>query len=219
VTTARQIITGALRFGLNRLSPGEAVDADLADVCLEALNSIADEMNGGKSMLWRQDLTQSISHSGNTATIGVAWTTLDKGVQILGASYYDGSQDIMISPITMEQYHAIPTKGESGDPQVWAYDGDRYVYFWPAPVSRLIRLHTYTPVSDFADLDTEYVMPKGYKSAFQAMLAKKIAPSVLGEVPGPVERDARAAKLRLMSGIEPAIIGPVPVRHNILTGG
>jgi hypothetical protein len=45
MTTARQIITDALTFHLNRLSPGETLEADTADVCLSALNAFVDEWN------------------------------------------------------------------------------------------------------------------------------------------------------------------------------
>ena len=56
---ARSIINGALTFGLNRLSPGETLNPDDAAVCLNALNHIADELNGSKAFLFREILTQS----------------------------------------------------------------------------------------------------------------------------------------------------------------
>lgn len=217
MTTARSIISGALRFGLNRLSPGEALDADTADVCLEALNSIVDEMNGGKAVLFRQILTAGTAITGASGSLGATWVALSPGDQILGASYSDGAQDIKFDQITMDQYHAIPEKATVGDPRFWAHDGLATVFFWPAPVAKVVTLRTQAAVSDFADLDTDYVMPKGYRSALQALLAKKMAPTMVGKVPGEVERDARAARLRLMSGMEPAIINSASV-GNILTG-
>lgn len=45
MTTARQIITDALTFHLNRLSPGETLESDTANVCLSALNAFVDEWN------------------------------------------------------------------------------------------------------------------------------------------------------------------------------
>lgn len=217
MTKAREIISGALRFGLNRLSPGETLDADTADVCLEALNSIADEMNGGKSMLWRQILTAG-TVTGATGTLGSTWAALAPGDQLLGATYTDGLQTVTLSEMTIQQYHGIPQKTQSGTPQYWAHDGQALVYFYPAPTSSSVTLRTQAAVADFADLDTDYVMPKGYKSAFQALLAKKMAPTMLGSIPASVERDARGAKLRLIAGAEPEIIGPSRERRNILTG-
>ena len=217
MTTARSIISGALRFGLNRLSPGEALDADTADVCLEALNSITDEMNGGKAMLFRQILTAG-TVNGVSGTLGTTWAALAPGDQILGSSYSDGTQDIGFDKITMEQYQAIPQKSQAGDPMYWAHDGLATVFFWPAPVSKSITLRTQAVVSDFADLDTDYSMPKGYKSALQDLLAEKMAPTMVGDVPVAVARKARAARLRLMSGMVPAIINAQRPCGNILTG-
>jgi hypothetical protein len=45
MTTARQIITDALTFHLNRLSPGETLEADTAAVCLSAINAFVDDWN------------------------------------------------------------------------------------------------------------------------------------------------------------------------------
>lgn len=45
MTTARQIITDALTFHLNRLSPGETLEADTAAVCMSALNAFVDDWN------------------------------------------------------------------------------------------------------------------------------------------------------------------------------
>ena len=52
-------------------------------------------------------------------------------------------------------------------------------------------------MADFADLDTDYTMPKGYKSAFGALLAEKMAPTMVGGVSPAVAAAARAARLRL----------------------
>jgi hypothetical protein len=194
-----------MTYHLNALSPGETLDADTAEVCRIALNSLADEMNGGKSMLWRQVLTTG-TVSGLTGTLGATWTTVSPGSQILSATYSDGAQDILISEITMAQYHAILQKTSVGQPMYWAHDGQSTVYFYPAPSSQSVTLRTQSAVSDFADLDTDYVMPKGYLSALQAMLAERMAPIVLGDIPQAVARAARAARLRLKMGMEPEIL-------------
>lgn len=216
MTTARSIIRGALSFHLNALSPGEVEDADLFNRALEALNAVLDEINGGQAMLWRQVLTAG-TVSGVSGTIGTTWATLPIGTQILGATYSDGSQDVPIAPITMAQYHAIPIKITSGQPQYFAQDGGVTVYFYPAPASTSITLRSMASVSDFSDFDTDYQMPTGYKSALQALVSEKLAPSILGDIPDAVARAARKARLRLKTQIEPEIIGGTRV-GNILTG-
>ena len=69
-TTARSIIEGALSFGLNRLSPGETLDADTANTCLTALNMICDEFNGSGGFLFRDLMTQSTAISAASAGVG-----------------------------------------------------------------------------------------------------------------------------------------------------
>jgi hypothetical protein len=138
-------------------------------------------------------------------------------VQILGATYSDGTQDICLDEMTMAQYHALPQKTTAGQPQYWAHDGQSTVYFYPAPSSQSVTLRTLAAVSDFADLDTDYTMPKGYLSALQAMLAERMAPTVLGDIPQAVARSARAGRLRLKMGIEPEIVYGART-GNVLTG-
>lgn len=207
MTTARTIISGALRFGLNRLSPGETLDADTADVCLEALNSIVDEINGHKAMLWREVLTAG-TVTAATGTLGTTWATLAPGAQILGATYSDGTQDIVIQPLTMQQYHEqVAIKTLAGqDIHYYAHDGAATVYFYPVPTSRSVTLRTMAAASAFADLDTDYTMPAGYRAAFEALLAERMAPTMVGDVPATVARRARAARMALLGFAKPAII-------------
>ena len=204
MATARSIITGAMTFHLNVLSPGEALEADTAEVCRNALNSIVDEIRGGKSMLWRQVLTTG-TVTGITGTLGTTWA-LPVGDQILDATYSDGTQDIRIEEITFAQYAKIPNKQTSGTPRYWAHDGHATVYFCPYPASTSVTLRTQGHVAEFENLDTDYTMPAGYPSALQAMLAEKMAPSMLGDIPPAVTRAARAARMRLKAGMEPEIL-------------
>ena len=72
MTTARQIITSALTTGLNRLSAGEALDADLAALCLSALNDVLDDINGSHGVLWKQPFTDLDTNY----TMGDGWRTI-----------------------------------------------------------------------------------------------------------------------------------------------
>lgn len=220
MTTARSIITGTLTFHLNRLSPGEAIDADVGAVCLDALNHIADELNGGKSFLFREVLTQSTAITGTSASLGVAWAGLSAGDEILSATaQYSAGMDVPLSPITMEQYANIAIKTTASIPQNYAHDGQATVYFYPACSGQTVTLRTKQVVSDFADLDTDYVMPKGYKSAFAALVAEKMAPAMVGGIPAPVAAAAQAARSRLAGqAVNPAIIGGNNTRGSILSG-
>lgn len=217
MTTAREVINAALTFHLNRLSPGETADPDTANVCLTALNFIADEWNGQKSFLFREILSAG-TVTGSTGTLGSTWSALSPGDQILGVTY-SNNQDICLEELTMRQYHEIADKTVSGDPSWWAHDGLSTLYFYPVPTSRSITLRTKQKVSDFADLDTNYSMPNGYKSGIAAELAEKIAPTMLGSVPVTVSIAARQARNRLRAqAVVPAILDSSFRRANILTG-
>lgn len=220
MTTARSIISGALTFGLNRLSPGETLDADLAATCLDALNHIADEWNGSKSFLFREILTASTAITGSSAQLGVAWASLSSGDEIRGATVqYASGQEVVMQPLTMAQYQTITVKASASLPQYYAQDGAATVYIYPAATAHIITLLTKQVVSDFADLDTDYVMPKGYKSALAACLAEKLAPVLLGGITPAIAAAAKGARNRIgAQAIDPAIIGGSRVRSNIITG-
>lgn len=220
MTKARVIIRNALTFGLNRLSPGEQEDADLFGRCLDALGSIVDEINGGKAMLWREVLTQSSAITGVSAQLGVAWPTLASGEKILGATVqYAGGQDTPMSEITMGQYQDILVKGTASLPQVWAHDGAATVYLWPAAAGQTVTLRTRQAAQTFADLDTDYSMPAGYQSAFEALLAEKMAPTLNPQMLQVASAKAVAAKRRIGAQVvAPAIMEGNRCYGNILTG-
>lgn len=218
MTTARSIITGTLTFRLNRLSPGETMDADVAALCLDGLNHIVDEIDGAKGSLFREILTAGTVTS-STGTLGTTWATLSPGDQILGATYNDGSNDIVLDPLTMEQYHSIPVKTQAGDPINYVHDGAATVYFYPVPTSRSVTLRTRETVAAFADLDTNYVMPKGYESFFSALLAELMAPVLSGGITVALARAASAARRRMTTqNLNPAIVNGTGREWNIYQG-
>ena len=219
MTKARVIIRNCLTFGLNKLSPGEQEDADLFERCIDALNSIVDEINGGKAMLWREVLTASTAISGASAQLGMAWPSLASGDEILGATVqYSGGQDIPLDSITMAQYQAIPVKSTASLPQFYAHDGAATIYLYPAAAGQTVTLRTKQAASTFADLGTDYTMPAGWQSRLEALLAERMAPSLVGGISPSVERAAtRARRAALASGVTPAIIDGNRRTGNILT--
>ena len=205
--TARAIIRNALTFGLNRLSPGEQEDADLFGRCLDALGSIVDEMNGGKGWLWRELLTASSPITGTVGTLGTTWPGLASGDLVLSATVLITGTDQPMDSLTLEQYQAIPIKTIIAPPQQYAQDGAASVYIYPAATGHIITLRTKQAAQNFEDLDTAYSMPAGFQSAFEALLAEKIADTLVGAVSPKVARDAARARRSLSArGITPAII-------------
>jgi len=210
MTTAREIITDALTFGLNKLSAGEALDADVGAVCLSALNNISDRMTGSGGMLFREVLTESPALTSSTATIGVQWVGLVPGVRILGATVRLANQSLEynIAVVNLESYQGISIKTIKSIPDRIAYDGLSTVYIYPVPNGEKITLRTHEVAASFADLDTEYSMPPGCRSAVADMLAEKMAPTMIGSIPASVAVAAASARRRLeAANILPAIIG------------
>lgn len=220
MANARTIIRNCLTFSLNRLSPGEAEDADLFGRCLDALGSIVDEMNGGKGLLWREMFSVSSAITGTTAQLGVAWAGLASGDEILGATIqYPGAQDLPMAQITMGQYEAISVKSTGGTPSVWAHDGAATVFFWPAATGQTVTLRTKQAAQTFADLDTNYIMPAGYQSYFEKVLAEAMAPTLNPQMLVVAERKATAARRRIAAqAIAPAILEGNRRAGSILVG-
>jgi hypothetical protein len=218
MTTARQIIDASMSLGLNKLSPGETLSADDAVRALGALNLVVDEINGGKHLLWREGLvTGTVT---GTGTLGTTWATIAPGAQILGATYDEGDGDQVIAQITMQQWHeAIVIKSTGGVPQVFAYDGASTLFFYPAPVAIPVSLRYRFAAPDFADLDTDYVLPAGWKSALTDMLTERLALLFLGGVSPKIAADSARAKNRLIGqSLRPGIIDGGSGSGNILNG-
>ena len=107
----------------------------------------------------------------------------------------------------MGRYADIGLKTLTTYPAYFAHDGQSTVYLYPAAQAHVITLRTKQIVSDFADLDAAYTMPKGYKSALSAELAEMMAPTMLGGIPAAVAASAKAARARVQGqALSPAII-------------
>lgn len=221
MATARQIITTALTVHLNRLTPGETLDADVGGFCLDALNDIVDEWSGSGTVLWRESLFASASLSGASVDLATAWPTLNVGADILGATYNNGYGDFLIRSATMQEYHELVRVKSlvSGVPRLWAFDGQTTLYFYPGLVAIPVTLRVKAGVSDFADLDTAYSMPKGYKAGFSAVLASRVGGTLVGKVSPEVRTAANAATKALGArAMVPGIINGGATPGNILTG-
>ena len=219
---ARNIITLALE-SMNKLSPGETLDADVGAACLRRLNSIADDLSAGRDLMFRQLITSG-AVSGVSLTLGTgAFAAITVGDEI-EAMQSDGWP---MSPITLAQYNAIYLKTSPGRPEVWAHDGLSTVYLYPAPTDSTVGIVTRANFSSFADLDTVYTMPSGYEGFFAAALAVAMAPSLLGKVSQDLASAERRASFNIEgANVRPATLNTDPMRatrsssgNSILQGG
>lgn len=214
MATARNIITLALE-GMNKLSPGETIDADVAAICLRRLNSIADDWSAGRSMM-PQDLIVSGAVTGQSLTLATGlFAAISAGDEII-AGQADG---YAMAPITMEQYNNILNKTATGRPECFAHDGLSTVYLYPASVGNTVNLLVRKAFTVFADLDTVYTMPSGYEGAFAATLSVALAPSLLGGVPPALAKAKKEAMYNVQgANVRPAMISASPLRPGYCTG-
>jgi hypothetical protein len=219
MTTARTIISLALE-AMNKLSPGEVLDADLASVCLRRLNAIADDWSAGRDMA-PQDVIAAGAVNGTSLTLASgAFAAIPAGEEPIGMQ----ADGFPVDPITMQQYNDIQLKTQGGRPEVWAWDGLATVYLYPAATGNTMSILTRAPFSSFADLDTAYTLPAGYQGAFAASLAVAMAPALLGGVPPALLTAEKKALFNVASAnVRPAMLSANPLAPrasggNILTG-
>ena len=210
MTAARAIIQSALSLRLNRLSPGETMDADTGALCLMALNEVVGELNGGQWGMWREVLTASIAPvTGAAVSITTAFA-LPAGSTVLGVTYSSGGQDTALGPITVQQYHElVGDKATTGAPAVYAFDGHATLHMWPAPVAQSLTVRHRVAVSEFADLDTEYTLPPGYPGWLSSLVAERVAAPLVGGLTADVARAAAVARRAITArNVVPGIINP-----------
>lgn len=214
MTTARNIITLALE-SMNKLSPGEPLDADLTAACLRRLRSIADDWSAGRDMMFQDQIVSGVV-TGLFLTLATgSFVSITPGDEILAMS----ADNFPMGPITIQQYAGIYDKTSSGRPQSYASDGLSTVFLFPAAAGNTISITTRKPFAAFADLDTAYVMPSGYEGAFAASLAVAMAPALLGKVPPDLAAKERKALFNIAGGaIRPAILDSSPLRRGRIGG-
>ncbi len=175
--TALAIITDAFER-CNRLSPGEALNADDSAFGFRRLNLLVDEMSATNQFLFKNVLT-SVVQTGNITLGTGSWAAIAPGDVIVSAT----SDDIPLAPISMQQYNHLYDTTTSGAPTTYAQDGLSTVYLVPVANGQTIKLQTLTGVATFADQTTAYTVPDGYISALGAALAVRIASNILGAIP------------------------------------
>lgn len=218
MTTARTIITLALE-AMNRLSPGETLDADLAAACLRRLNAIADDWSAGRDMMPQDQLVAGVVAGASLTLAAGVFAAIGVGDEIIQLQ----ADGFPMSPITMQQYQNILLKNQGGRPQVWAWDGLSTVYVYPASAGNTISVMTRAPFASFVDLDSAYTLPSGYQGAFAASLAVAMAPALLGGVtPSLMAAEKKALYNVGNSTVRPAILSADPLAcrpgGNILQG-
>lgn len=200
---------------MNKLSPGETLDADVAAVLLRRLNSIADSWSSGRDMMFRDVLTSGTATGTSISLTTGAFAAIGAGQEILQIQ----ADGYPTEPVTIQQYNNIFLKTQPGRPQVWVSDGLETVYLYPAAVGNTLSILTRQAFSSFADLDTVYTMPSGYEGAFAASLAVAAAPALVGKVTPDLMAAKREAMQNIANGtVRPAINSANPLARRNFGG-
>lgn len=202
MTTARQIIQLSLE-GIGIIGAGETIGAEDAEYSLRQLNTIVDRMSAGRNDLFKDQLTSG-TVTGATLTLGTgSFLAVGAGQEIQGML----ADNFTMSPITMEQYRDIYNKNNSGRPINYAYNGFDTIYLYPAATGNVMTIQSRADLQQFADLDTNYLFPSGYMSAFIAALAVAVAPSLMsGVTPDMIRKESVAMKNIEGSNVRPIIL-------------
>lgn len=198
---ALEIITDAYER-CNRLSPGEALNADDIDFGFRRLNLIVDALSADTKFLYK-DVITTATQTGHIALGAGTFAAIAPGTEIVDIV----AAGLPLGPITMQQYNAINDATVAGTPYLYAHDGMATVFLYPVPSSVAIKVHTRQGVAEFADINTtDYSMPPGYKSALGAILADgPFARNIMGAVPPQIASEAQIA-MRKIDRYVPAIV-------------
>lgn len=199
MTRAIEIISDAYER-CNRLSPGETLSADDAAFGFRRLNLLVDELSAQPLKLFKDTLT-SAAQSGHITLGAGAWAAIRPGTDVVSAA----CDNLPLSSITVQQYNEQHRPFTTGTPSVYAHDGFAAVFLWPTPNGQTITLQTRGTVAQFADQETEYTLPDGWKNALGAALAVRIAPNILGQLPGSLIA-AETKAMAAVSRYEPATV-------------
>lgn len=193
-----EVVTDAL-IRINKLYPGESLDADLLAFGLTRLNLLVDELSATSRFLYQTVLT-SAAQTGNITLAAGDWAAIPVGTHIEGMTA-DGA---VMSKMSMAQYAGLSSPTTAGTPHMYAPDGKATIYLYPVPAGTTIQIRTRVSVTAFADATTEYTVPPGYENYLGAALAVRFCPTLARLTPD-LTRAEMAAKVNLR-GYTPAIV-------------
>lgn len=200
MTTATEVITDSMEW-LNRLSPGETLNADDLTRGLSRLNTIVDKLSAKAPMLFKQVIT-SAAQTGHITLGAGSWAAVPAGALLTGLAV-DG---VDMPKLTMAQYHALYDTTETGSPISWAQDGLSNVYLYPVATGQTIKTIHGVSVSAFADATTSYTLAPGWRAFLGIELACALAPMMTGKDPSATLKAERRDAARVVSSLIPAVV-------------
>lgn len=188
--TARDTIQGALKL-LSILDPSETMAPEDAADGLIMLNDMVDLWALEELNLFT-NVTASFTFTGATATLGVGGNfNIPRPITIDDAYYRKSGLDYHLQLPDQAAYDQISQKSLAGDfPSILFYSPDAplgVATLWPVPTSLQVFIVASAQLSQFADLDTVYQLPQGYRLALKYALVPHLAPFYQKVVPPSVE--------------------------------
>lgn len=199
--TGMQLIRGAL-LDLQVLDAVADPSAEDAEDARLALNELLDSFGIERNWLYKvirttKTLTASTANYtiGTGGSISVAKPTwIDRAGLIIDTTATEPTE-VPIDVLTEEEYAGWPSKTQEASQSSAVYydhghDSSGYGLIYPLPIPDVstTQLVLYTPgggATTFADLVTDYAMPKGYQRAIRKNLALELAP-MHGAQPSPL---------------------------------
>lgn len=224
--TAREIIGDALN-DTGVLDVQETMKAEQAEQGLKTLNRIIDRWRGQRLYVYAIKDVQA-SFSGASATVGDGLTVnTEHPVRFEPGCYYVVNGIAFQLPSwELTQYNSIILKATPGDyPQGFYYDRQipGHVYVWPVPaVAVEYHFQVMQKLDAFADLDTAYTLPDGYKDALHYTMCERLPKAYnLPVDPTDVAEASKARAVIRRANTQVPILQVWPyqnTRLNILTG-
>lgn len=172
---------------LNLRDASSPLDALESKDCLISLNRMMDTFSGMAGMIFQSGLDEfSLTAGKQTYTLGTGGDfNLPRPAYITQMSVVSLNNPAQPVEIPIDIYHDaewqnVPVKNISGPQPYACYDDGSFPFrnlsFFPIPsVNLLTRIYSWSPLSNFPDLQTPVAMPQVYLEAMEYNLAIRIA--------------------------------------------
>ncbi len=228
--TVRDFLTSSLRL-IGVAATGEALSASEAQDSLAVLNEMLDSWSSDGlniNSTTREEFPLVASQASRTMGTGGNFNT-SRPTQILSASVEDGTQEIPLKLLSVDEWQEISDKSvTSENPSKIYVEGTHpleTINFWPIPsgTNNLV-IYSLKPFSSITNLSATFAFPPGYQEAMRYNLAMRLAPEFGKITPQEVVMIAGDSLAQIKrKNITPSImssdiLGLGNSRFNILTG-
>jgi len=224
--TAQDIINSALRK-IGALATGESPTSAESNDALLTLNDLVDEWNNQRLTIYtvpRQVFNfvggQGTYTMGTGGNFNVPRPARIERVSVISNANPQMPLELPIAYLTTGEWQETPVKNVPSPLPFRCYDDQgfplRSLTFWPTPTDSTVQaaIYAWQPLTQFADLVTQYSFPPGYARALKYNLALDLAPEFGVQQINPVivsmaqDSLARIKAMNADAATEPAYCDP-----------